>query len=65
METSPRAEFRDEELVILAQQEGRALALTTNRAVCVAMSHSHLAQRDLRKIFPGFKSPSPILQWKV
>jgi len=46
--------------------EGRDLALTTDfRAVCGDVLTHHLGQRDLSKVFPGFKAPSPILQWKV
>ncbi len=37
--------------------EGRDLDLTTDyRAVCGEVIASHLGQRDLKKIFPGFRS---------
>ena len=40
--------------------EGRDLNLTTDfRAVCGEVIARHLAQKDLSKIFPGFRSPPP------
>jgi len=41
--------------------EGRDLDLTTDyRAVCGELLARHLAQRELGKIFPGFRSPSSL-----
>lgn len=41
--------------------EGRDLALTTDyRAVCGEVLSRHLAQRELGKIFPGFRAPAPV-----
>ena len=41
--------------------EGRDLDLTTDyRAVCGEVLTRHLAQRDLNKIFPGFRAPGSL-----
>ncbi|MGN6733199.1 MAG: DUF1501 domain-containing protein [Candidatus Binatia bacterium] len=41
--------------------EGRDLDLTTDyRAVCGEVLARHLAQRDLNRIFPGFRAPGPL-----
>jgi uncharacterized protein (DUF1501 family) len=41
--------------------EGRDLALTTDyRAVCSEVIARHLGQRDLKKVFPGFRSPAAL-----
>jgi uncharacterized protein (DUF1501 family) len=41
--------------------ENRDLALTTDyRAVCSEVLGRHLAQRNLEKIFPGFRAPSSL-----
>jgi len=41
--------------------EGRDLDLTTDyRAVCGEVLTRHLAQRDLIKIFPGFRAPGSL-----
>ena len=41
--------------------EGRDLALTTDyRAVCGEILARHMGQRDVAKIFPGFRASSPI-----
>jgi uncharacterized protein (DUF1501 family) len=41
--------------------EGRDLALTTDfRAVCSEVLARHLGQKDLNKVFPGFRSAGPL-----
>jgi uncharacterized protein (DUF1501 family) len=46
--------------------DGRDLALKTDfRAVCGEILTRHLGQADLSKVFPGFRSSAPILQWKT
>lgn len=46
--------------------DGRDLALRTDfRAVCGEILARHLGQADLGKVFPGFRSSAPILQWKT
>jgi uncharacterized protein (DUF1501 family) len=41
--------------------EGRDLALTTDyRTVCSEIFSRHLAQRDMARIFPGFRPPAPV-----
>ena len=41
--------------------EGRDLNLTTDyRAVCGEVLTRHLGQRDLSKIFPGFRTPGSL-----
>jgi uncharacterized protein (DUF1501 family) len=41
--------------------EGRDLALTTDyRAVCREILTHHLGQRDISKVFPGFRSDKPV-----
>ena len=41
--------------------EGRDLALTTDyRTVCSEIFSRHLAQRDMARIFPGFRLPAPV-----
>jgi uncharacterized protein (DUF1501 family) len=48
----------------LAQEvlyEGRDLDLTTDyRTVCSEILTRHLAQRDMARIFPGFRPPAPV-----
>jgi uncharacterized protein (DUF1501 family) len=48
----------------LAQEvlyEGRDLDLTTDyRSVCSEILTRHLAQRDMARIFPGFRPPAPV-----
>ena len=48
----------------LAQEvlyEGRDLDLTTDyRAVCSEVVSRHLGQRDLSKVFPGFRAGAPL-----
>jgi uncharacterized protein (DUF1501 family) len=48
----------------LAQEvlyEGRDLDLTTDyRTVCSEILARHLAQRDMARIFPGFRAPAPV-----
>ena len=48
----------------LAQEvlyEGRDLDLTTDyRTVCSEVLARHLAQRDMARIFPGFRPPTPV-----
>ena len=44
-----------------ALYEGRDLALTTDfRAVCSEVLARHLGQKDLNKVFPGFRSAGPL-----
>ena len=44
-----------------ALYEGRDLALTTDfRAVSSEVLTRHLGQKDLNRIFPGFRSPAPL-----
>lgn len=46
--------------------EGRDLALTTDfRAVCGDVLTHHMSQRDLTKVFPGFKLSGRVLGWKT
>ena len=41
--------------------EGRDLDLTTDyRAVCSEVVSRHLGQRDLSKVFPGFRAGAPL-----
>ena len=41
--------------------EGRDLALTTDyRSVCSEILARHMSQREVSKIFPGFRAASPI-----
>jgi uncharacterized protein (DUF1501 family) len=46
--------------------EGRDLALTTDfRAICAEVLSRHLGLRNPARVFPGFKSPAPILEWQT